>query len=128
MELRLHAHGAADPDVVWERYARPALWPTWSPQIRHVRSSTERIAVGTTGEVVGPLGVTVHFVISSVDETRRVWFWRVTFGPVTVGLEHGVEAAADGTTTTLRMTGPGPVLLGYAGVARWALGRLVRPD
>jgi hypothetical protein len=33
----------------------------------------------------------------------------------------------DGARTTLTMSGPLPVLLGYAPLARLALGRLVRP-
>lgn len=129
-QLTLTARGDATPDLVWERYARTDLWSSWSPQIRDVQYVAPRIAAGTDGHVVGPLGLRVHFVIETVDETARTWRWRVDVGPVRLQLLHTVAAdTAQGaaTITRLAMTGPAPVLLGYAPLARLALARLVRP-
>ena len=41
---------------------------------------------------------------------------------------HRVVPEGSGCRTTLEMAGPLPVLLGYAPLARLALGRLVRPQ
>ena len=59
---------------------------------------------------------------------RRVWVWTVRKGPLTLHLTHRVVPEGDGCRTTLEMAGPLPVLLGYAPLARLALGRLVRPQ
>ncbi|MFE5832707.1 SRPBCC family protein [Streptomyces sp. NPDC056488] len=124
--VTLRAAGPAPVEDVWARYAVPALWPTWSPQIRAVRADGARIAPGMRGEVVSFLGVSVGFVVESVDEERRRWTWRVALGPVRLRLCHAVLARPAGSATTLRIEGPAVVLAAYAGPARWALGRLVR--
>lgn len=125
--LDLHATGAADPDTVWNRYADLALWRTWSPQIRSVQADGTRLVNGLSGDVVGPLGVRVHFVVDAVDGSERSWSWRVQLGPIRVRLAHDVEAHPEGARTGLRLTGPLPLLAGYAPVAQIALWRLVRP-
>lgn len=125
--LTLRASGAADAAEVWERYAVPLRWPTWSPQITRVETSAPRITVGTSGTIVGPLGAHVSFVIDEVDEAVRSWSWRVRVGPVTLRMMHAVSVEGRGSTTTLRVHGPLPVVLGYAPVAQLALNRLVRP-
>jgi hypothetical protein len=135
--IGLRVTGKAPPDVVWERYAVPARWPSWSPQIRRVVADTERIATGTRGTVHGPPGVRVAFEVEDVDESARSWRWRVhpVLGglrvPLDLVLDHAVLAAAGGgSTTTLTIrTEPVialPVALGYAPLARLALHRLVR--
>lgn len=132
MRLTIAAEGAADPALAWERYAVPALWPTWSPQIRSVECSTERIAQGSTGTVHGPVGVHVTFEVLEVDEPGRSWVWRVR-GPlgVRLRLDHAVgargAAAGGGSRTTLRIHGLAPVVTAYAPVAWPALHRLVSP-
>ncbi|MFF5387805.1 SRPBCC family protein [Streptomyces sp. NPDC013012] len=123
--VTLRAEGPAPVEDVWARYAVPALWPTWSPQIRTVRADGFRIAPGMRGEVVSFLGVPVGFVVESVDEERRRWTWRVALGPVRLRLRHAVLARPAGSATTLRIEGPAVALAAYAGPARWALGRLV---
>jgi len=123
----LSVGGPVHPDEVWERYAVPALWPTWSPQIRGVDCSTARIAVGARGRVHGPLGSGVNFVVDAVDEAARTWSWTVSAGPVRLRLDHGVTARRHGgTTTTLAVHGPAPVALAYLPMAGIALARLVR--
>lgn len=123
----LRATGPATAEVAWERYARPAQWPTWAPQIRAVRTPGERIAPGLAGRVVGPLGISVRFVVESVDEARRRWVWRVRLGPLRLRLHHGVRAhERGGVTTDLRIEGPLPAVVLYAVPARLALRRLVR--
>jgi hypothetical protein len=125
-QLTLHATGSAAPHEVWERYAQPQRWSSWSPQIRHVRTSADRIETGLTGRVIGPLRVAIDFTIDDVDEAERKWAWHVTTGPIRLDLHHSVAPHGDGTTTALRLNGPAPVILGYASVAQWALHRLVR--
>ncbi|WP_223290956.1 SRPBCC family protein [Streptomyces avicenniae] len=126
--VTLRASGRADPGTVWERYARPALWSGWSPQIRGVRTEGERIVPGMTGEVVTFLGVRVPFTVETVDEARRAWTWRARLGPVTVRLHHTVTARpGGGTATVLRAEGAAPVVAAYAVPAYAALRRLVRP-
>lgn len=106
----------------------PALWSTWSPQISRVDATTSRIAAGTTGIVHGPLGVQVPFEVLQVDETGRRWAWRVRAALVTLELLHTVTPRPDGgSDTTLEISGPAPLVLGYAPVAQLALRRLVRP-
>jgi hypothetical protein len=117
--------GAAPPARVWERYAVPARWPEWAPQINRVRASAPRIAPGVTGQVWAPLGLRVDFVVTEVDEQLRTWAWSVRFGPLRLRLQHGVEADPAGSATWLRVHGPAPVVAAYLPVARLALHRLV---
>jgi len=123
--LTLHASGPLDPAEVWERYAVPARWPQWAPQITAVTASAPRIAAGVSGRVHGPLGLRVPFVITAVDEHRRTWAWRVRIGPVRLQLRHGVELHPSGSATWLRVRGPAPVVAAYLPVARLALHRLL---
>lgn len=123
--VTLHAAGAASPAEAWERYAVPARWPEWAPQISAVSYDEERLVAGQGGRVHGPLGVSVGFVVDEVDEAARRWSWQVHIGPLTLRLAHRVTAHPRGAGTSLRVEGPLPVVLGYAPLARFALGRLV---
>ena len=126
--LTLHATGPVDPAEAWERYAVPARWPEWAPQITGVDLSADRLVAGVAGRVRGPVGLAVPFRVEEVDEAARRWLWRVQVGPVGLRLLHWVQPAPDGGATTgLRITGPAPVVLGYAPLALWAIRRLVRP-
>lgn len=125
--LSLHATGTVDPDEAWSRYLLPARWSEWSPQIRSVEASADRIAPGVTGRVHGPLGVAVSFVVDTVDETEREWSWTVEVGPTSMTLVHWVRPGpGGGTTTGLRATGPAPLVVGYVPLAQLALQKLVR--
>ena len=129
--VTLRATGSAPVEVAWERYAQPILWKHWSPQIRRVNVDVDRIAPGLTGTVDGYLGLHVSFVVDAVDEAARTWAWTVTTGPVRLRLQHEVTdlggRGAPGTATTLVVSGPAPVVLGYLAPAQLALHRLVRP-
>ena len=61
--LHLAATGPRDAEDVWERYARPALWSTWSLQVRRVEVDVDRLVAGASGRVVGPLGVSADFEV-----------------------------------------------------------------
>ncbi len=127
--LTLHAHGVASVTLAWERYADPELWPTWAAQIQRVDTTMDRLVAGGTGTVRAGLlprpTLGVPFEVLSVDESEREWVWQVTLGPLRMRLEHGVTEHLTGSSTWLRIHGPLPVILGYAPVARHALGCLV---
>lgn len=132
--LGVSASGPLPPDEVWERYARPALWSTWAPQIQRVDVATERLTGGERGRVHGPLGLTVDFTIDTWDEAERRWSWtvrpRLALGAVAptprLKLTHVVEARGDGSRTSLLVSGFTPLVVAYLPVARLALHRLVR--
>lgn len=125
VEAGTHAHGPVPPAQVWARYADPARWAGWAPQIRLVETAALRIAPGVTGIVHGPFGVRVGFVVTEVDEAMRTWAWDVTLGPIALHLRHGVDAHPGGSATWLTVRGPALVLAGYLPIARIALHRLV---
>jgi hypothetical protein len=123
--ITIRASGPRVAAEVWERYARPVSWPSWSPQIRRVECTADRLVAGVTGQVFGPLGVRAAFVVDDWDEPARRWSWTVRLGPARLELEHGVDAASHGCTTWLTARGALPIVVGYAPVARLALHRLV---
>lgn len=126
--LTVRAHGPVPPDEAWDRYARPARWSSWSPQITRVSYPDERLSAGGAGRVHGPLGLSVDFRVDTWDDAERVWSWTVRRGPVRLRLEHGVTARGAGSETWLRASGLLPLLVGYLPVARFALHRLVSLD
>ncbi|TNM68217.1 SRPBCC family protein [Streptomyces sp. NP160] len=141
MRRELAVTGAAPPPLVWERYADPSLWPTWSPQIASVSPSTPRLRTGTAGVVRGHGGLRLSFTAEDVDDRARRWTWRVqpthALGLPLPGalrrlgrlrLEHGVSLSGrvdGGSTTTLVLEGWAPVVVAYAPLAALALRRLV---
>ena len=130
MRLTVAAAGTATPATVWDRYTHPDRWPDWSPQIRSVDCADDVIRAGTTGVVHGPCGAAVNFEVLDVDHETRCWSWRVKAVGIELILGHRVDArgrpADSGTRTTLTITGPAPIVVGYLPLARVAMGRLVR--
>jgi hypothetical protein len=86
--VTLRASGRAPADLAWERYADPALWPTWSPQIQRVETDVPRLVAGATGTVRAGLlprpTLGLPFTVLAVDETARTWAWQVQLGPLPV--------------------------------------------
>src|SRR6478609_10823267 len=99
--LTLQAHGDAPDAVAWERYADPALWSTWAPQIQRVDTDLQRLVSGGTGTVRAGLlrrpTLGIPFRVLAVDETTREWAWEARLGPVRLRLEHGVTAHLTGS-------------------------------
>ncbi|WP_322097973.1 SRPBCC family protein [Nakamurella alba] len=127
MELTVRARGPVDPAEAWDRYLRPQRWSEWAPQIRRVRASADTIAPGVTGTVHGPLpGLSVDFTVDAVDPESMTWSWtvRAPFG-IVLRLDHEIHPDDTGCGTSATIDGPAPVVLGYAPVARYSLGRLV---
>lgn len=147
------ASGPVSVDEAWARYAAPARWSSWAPQIRGVTYGPPRLEKGAAGIVHGPLGLRVHFTVLEVAPPS--WAWRVRVGPVSLTLHHdlapagafnqetgsargagaqtdsghpavGVQDSHPGCLASVTMTGPRPVLLAYAPVAQVALRRLTR--
>lgn len=129
--LRLSASGPLPVDEVWDRYTQPVWWPRWAPHLREVDYPGPVVRPGTTGRVTGVGGVVAVFRIDAVDEAARTWSWSVDAGPLRLSFEHGVEAAAPESgqvsTAWLVVHALWPVVLGYAPIARYSLGRLVTP-
>lgn len=127
--LTLRAKGSAPVALAWERYADPALWATWAPQIQRVDTDLQRLAAGGIGSVRAGLlrrpTLAIPFEVLAVDEAAREWTWEARLGPIRLWLQHGVTAHPSGSSTWLLVRGPLPVILAYAPVARIALGRLV---
>ena len=84
--VTLRASGRAPADLAWERYADPALWSTWSPQIQRVDLDAPRLVTGATGTVRAGLlprpTVGIPFTVLSVDEAAMTWAWEVRLGPL----------------------------------------------
>jgi hypothetical protein len=130
--LRQSATGPVDPDEVWARFTQPARWPGWSPHVREVDYPDAVVQPGTTGRVTGVGGVVAVFRIDAVDHEARTWSWSVRSGPMRLSFDHGVDEApvsdhAGGSTAWLVTHALWAVAVGYAPVARLALGRLVSP-
>jgi Polyketide cyclase / dehydrase and lipid transport len=126
VELTVAAVGPADPAVVWDRYVYPDRWSECHRRSFASTARTVRSARGSRGRVHGPCGLTAGFQVLDVDPENRSWTWRVVVAGVTLTLGHAVQARGNGTRTTLDLSGPPPVVLGYAPVAHLALSRLVR--
>ena len=125
--LTLRATGPLAPAEAWERYAEPARGPTWAPQISGVQVPVPRLAAGVEGRVRAPGGVTLPFVVESVDEAARRRACTVGAGPARLDSLHWVSDGADGgSTPALPIPGPLPVVVGYAPLAQLAISRLVR--
>ena len=131
--LYLAATGPSAADEVWERYAQPARWSDWSPHIRRVEGVGERLTAGAAGRVVGLAGLSADFEVDTFDEEAQRWTWTVRPRAALLPgvpmprlhLGHGVRATTAGTLTWLRLSGPLPLVVAYAPVARLALHRLV---
>lgn len=125
--LRLSATGALPPGHAWARYTEPRRWSTWSPHIREVDYPHEVIEPDTVGRVTGIGGIVAVFRIESVDHEARAWSWSVRSGPLRLAFEHGVDDADGGSEAWVVIHALWPIILGYAPVARWSMGRLVTP-
>lgn len=126
MNRRIAVVGPAAPDLVWDRYIHPERWAEWSPQIRGIDSADSPVRTGSRGRVHGACGLGIDFDVLDVDHEKRCWEWRVVLlGGIRLTLGHAVEEWGSGTRTTLDISGPAPIVLGYAPVAYLALTRLV---
>ena len=113
----------ADPD---DEQEREALDEEPSPPPMGTDPAPRRITPGLRGVVIGPVGVQVPFEVLAVDEVAMTWTWRVRAVLAELTLEHSVTPDRSGSRTDLAITGPAPLVLGYAPLARFALSRLVR--
>lgn len=123
-KLRLTARGPADVGEVWARYTQPRRWAGWAPHLREVQYPEGVIEPDTTGIVRG-MGLAARFRIDSLDEEARTWAWTVRLGPLQVTFDHGVGEEPNGSCAWVVIHAPWPVVVGYAPIARYALGRLV---
>lgn len=127
--MTVAARGASRVEDVWRAYSTPARWHEWSPQIVDVECPEPSVPVetGRAGVVRGPLGARVTFSVTDVDTSAHRWTWQVRTGLLTLTMQHGVDGEDGAARAWVRITGPLPVVLGYAPAARVALARLVAP-
>lgn len=123
--MRVSVEGPAGAAEVWERYTSPARWPEWAPQITSVDADHDPIRPSTRGVVHGPLLVRVPFTILDVDADAWRWAWRVGVGPISVRMEHGVDATPSGSVAWVEIHAPRLLVLPYLPIARLALRRAV---
>ena len=116
---------AAPPDEVWRLLVEVEHWPRWGPTVSEVRldHSGGRIREGSTGMVVGPLGVPLPFRVTDFVEGRR-WSWRVAGVPAT---SHHVEAVGAGTRVTFGVPFWAPADLAVCELALRRMERLALP-
>jgi hypothetical protein len=120
MRLRIEAKGSATKASMWDAYADPAKWRTWSPHLTEVRADGP-LRPGLEGEVRGWCGASAMFHVTEVDEQSGCWTWEVRSGPIHLVIGHEID---DGRTAVV-IQGPAPVAVSYAPLARRALERLV---
>jgi len=84
-------------------------------------SSAARVAPSTARP-----STRVPFRIRSVDHAGRRWSWWVGFGPVGVGMDHGVDATDTGSRAWVRIHAHRYLVRPYVPAAKLALRRLVR--
>jgi hypothetical protein len=120
------ASGPVAPDEAWARYASPARWPQWSPQVRHVDTDCEVLVAGAAGTVRTLGGAVVRFVVLDVDPRARSWSWRIRVGPVGMVLDHHlVPLETGGTRAEVVIHGAWAIARLYRLPATVALHRLV---
>lgn len=125
--MLVEAYGPAHPDEAWRRFTEPDAWPGWARHIRFVEADATVLAVGVTGRVHGPAGVTVDVRVTALDAGLRTWSWSVGRGPGSVRMDHHVlPAPGGGSRALLRVHPPAASLLQpYRVPAGAALRRLV---
>jgi hypothetical protein len=124
--MTLRVYGRARASEVWNRYMDTRRWHEWSPQIHSVDTSDGPMVVpGLTGSMRSFAGPAVRFRVIDVNQATRTRTWQVRVGPVRMILEHIVADLGQGSATSLRLRGPGPIIVGYAPLAYVALRRLV---
>lgn len=119
--------GLLDPTTCWERYYTLDQWARWAPQITGVEAAGDVLVLGLTGSVQVTGGLTVPFVVTSVDVVARRWSWIARPLGITLSLSHTVEASPVGTRATLVVEGSTLVVTAYAPLGFLALRRLVSP-
>ena len=127
MEMTVARSGPADPRTVWQHYVWLPLWARWAPHLTRVDADSPILREGNAGTVTAAGVVPVRFRILTVDPEHRAWSWCASLGPVRLLLEHDVAPApGGGSRASIRIHGPGPLLVAYRPLVGWALSRLVR--
>ena len=131
VKVTVSASGPADPDVVWDRYIHPRVGR--SGRRRSSRSTTRTTRFSAGGRRHGARAVRDRRRFrDSRDRQRKALLelagQRRRHHPRDGARRssRSVDAGAPATRTTLEITGPAPIVLGYLPIARIALGRLVR--
>lgn len=125
--LTVGAVGRLAAADAWLDYVTPSHWSRWAWQISSVEChDVDRpVRPGSTGTVHGPMGAAVSFTVTEVDATALRWTWLVEAGLLRLSMRHGVDEQAGRTRAWVEITGPLPVVVAYAPIARHSLSRLV---
>jgi uncharacterized protein YndB with AHSA1/START domain len=115
----------APPEAAWDLLVDTHHWPEWGPSVRAVDADERRIRAGSTGHVVVPGGVRVHFEVTAFDPDRRRWTWSVARVPATGHRVDAVEGAQGADPGRCRVVFEVPLpAAGYVPVCRRALERI----
>lgn len=68
--------------AAWALLVDVDRWPEWGPSVRAAGLDSDHFEEGATGWVRTPVGLTVPFEITAVDDGRR-WSWRIARIPAT---------------------------------------------
>lgn len=98
--LTVSRHIDAPADAVWKLLVDTDAWPRWGPTVAGAEVDGGVLALGATGRVRTPVGVTLPFTITEFEPGRR-WAWSVAGVPATT---HSVEP--DGTGCRASMAAP----------------------
>ena len=127
--ISISATGRAPASRVWERYAKPALWSSWSPQIARVECADEVIR-SVPGRGAHERGISVPFDVTAVDYDAMTWSSEASTC-LPLGVRPAAAAPGEGhgrrhLDRTSTLSGCLPIVIGYLPPAKLALARLVR--
>lgn len=116
----------AQPEAVWDVLVDLDMWPRWGPSIRRAELDgpdqvRPGLALGSTGRVWTPVGVSLPFVITEF-EPGRCWAWAVAGVPAT---RHRVDPVDGGCRVSFGVPRWAPAYLPVCAVALWRIQRLV---
>ena len=127
MTVRVEVESDAEPEEVWDLYARPERWKEWAPHIRAPRNlGTPEVEPGASGRI-RLAGLAPVWAEVTAKRPGRSWTWRVGL----VELTHTVEPRnGTGSTIGLAMRAPLPMELAlrttYAPFTKLLLKNLAR--
>ena len=120
--LSVSRHIDAPADAVWKVLVDTDAWPKWGPTVTRGEIEGDVLALGATGRVQTPVGVTLPFTITEFETGRR-WAWSVAGVPATA---HTVEPEGRGCRASMSAPWWAPAYLPVLEIALRRIDRMVR--